>query len=80
MMTSMSPDRLQSYLLRHDFSRWLRDVFRDRSLSQRVWEIEAERWTPDAAAAIVQAIRARYDTAPGACLDDPGPPDAPLNG
>jgi hypothetical protein len=61
-LTTMSPDRLQPYLLRHDFSRWLGGVFRDASLAQHVLRIEAEQHAADAGAAIAQAIRARYDT------------------
>ena len=65
-LTSMPPDRLDPYLLRHDFSRWLGEVFRDRSLAQHVREIETGRVAADAGAAIAQAIRARYDTTPNA--------------
>jgi len=61
-LTSMAPDRLEPYLLRHDFSRWLGGVFRDASLAQHVWKIEAEQRIAGAGAAIAQAIRARYDT------------------
>jgi hydroxymethylpyrimidine pyrophosphatase-like HAD family hydrolase len=61
-LMTISPDRLQPYLRRHDFSRWLAGVFRDGSLAAHVRNIEAEQPVADAGAAIAQAIRARYDT------------------
>ena len=68
IVSSMPAYQLDGYLARHDFSRWLEDVFRDRTLAVRVRGIEDTRYTIDArdlAAAIAQAIRARYETAPG---------------
>jgi hydroxymethylpyrimidine pyrophosphatase-like HAD family hydrolase len=52
------------YLRRGDFSRWIADVFGDHVLAGELRAIEADyRATrrPDTAAAIVGAIRARYD-------------------
>jgi hypothetical protein len=57
-------DLIASHLKRHDFSRWVHDVFRDRSLAAHLHAIEERAKTdpPRAiAAAIGQAIRARYD-------------------
>ncbi|MEO8681579.1 MAG: HAD hydrolase family protein [Vicinamibacterales bacterium] len=64
ILTTTSPERLRPFLVRHDFSRWLEEVFRDRLLAQRIWNIEEDRPAPEAAAAIAQEIRARYDTEP----------------
>ena len=53
-------------LARHDFSRWLADVFRDHPLAGHVRELERRAATEDArmlAADIAQSIRARYETA-----------------
>lgn len=55
---------LAGHLERHDFSRWLHDVFRDRPLAAHVAVLESragvdeERVVIDA---IVQAVRARYE-------------------
>lgn len=68
IMSSMPADQLDKFLSRHDFSRWLDDVFRDRALAERVRHLEERRSrinARDVAAAIAQAIRARYETAPG---------------
>jgi len=68
IVSSLPADQLGGFLSRHDFSRWLDDVFRDKALAERVREIESRRATinaRDVAAAIAQAIRARYETAPG---------------
>jgi hydroxymethylpyrimidine pyrophosphatase-like HAD family hydrolase len=66
IIAALSEDRLRPYLERHDFSNWLGDVFRDNSLAIHIRQleqrIEKERGT-DIAAGIVQAIRARYETA-----------------
>ena len=58
--------RIEGHLRRHDFSRWLGDVFRDGPLCTRLQAIEQRADTEDArdiAADIAQAIRARYETA-----------------
>ena len=55
---------IQGHLERHDFSRWLAEVFRDRPIAAHVAALEARALQDDArviADAIVQAIRARYD-------------------
>lgn len=55
---------LDPFVQRSDFSRWIRDVFGDHVLAAELRAIEARhRGTPsrDTIAAIVDAIRARYD-------------------
>ena len=66
--------RLEEHLRRHDFSRWIDDVFRDRSLATRLRALEA-RQDGDSEGhhvidAISQAIRARYETAADAADRD----------
>lgn len=58
--------QVEAHLKRHDFSRWLDDVFRDHRLGSHVQMLEKRVGTEDVrdvAADIAQAIRARYDTA-----------------
>ena len=65
MLSALPAERLDGFLARHDFSRWLEEVFRDRALATRVRDLEGRRagdGPRDAAAAIAQAIRARYET------------------
>jgi len=60
---------LSGHLQRHDLSRWIGDVFRDRHLALRIRTLESRLVTDDpadVAQAIAQTIRARYDTS--ACL------------
>ncbi|MCC7033216.1 MAG: HAD family hydrolase [Acidobacteria bacterium] len=65
LLGSQPPAGLQGHLRRHDFSRWIEHVFRDGPLAARVRGIEdwSERddMARDAAEAISQAIRARYE-------------------
>jgi hydroxymethylpyrimidine pyrophosphatase-like HAD family hydrolase len=66
LLAALPPERLHAHLVRHDFSRWLGDVFRDHPLAVHVRELEARTGsedTKDIAAAIAQSIRARYETA-----------------
>ena len=62
------PDReLAPYLRRHDFSRWIEQVFRDCPLATHVRSIENRASTDrarDLADDISQSIRARYEMAP----------------
>jgi haloacid dehalogenase-like hydrolase/uncharacterized protein DUF87 len=56
--------RIRGHSERHDFSRWVRDVFRDGFLAARLHEIEArirEQDPRSVAEALAQAIRARYE-------------------
>ena len=51
---------------RHDFSRWIEEVFRDRPLAAHLRHVEAgvETDNPrDVADSVAQAIRGRYETA-----------------
>lgn len=63
LLATCAPDVLEGHLRRHDFSRWIARVFRDRVLSGKVRAVEDERnrtATPDAAAAIAALIVERY--------------------
>jgi hydroxymethylpyrimidine pyrophosphatase-like HAD family hydrolase len=65
-LTALPVDRIGGHLRRHDFSRWIEGVFRDRSLAADLRSVEDDAG-PDnlraAAEAVAQAIRARYETA-----------------
>jgi hydroxymethylpyrimidine pyrophosphatase-like HAD family hydrolase len=57
---------IHGHLQRHDFSRWIDDVFSDHGLATRIRALEGDASTRDPhdiAADIAQAIRARYETA-----------------
>jgi hydroxymethylpyrimidine pyrophosphatase-like HAD family hydrolase len=63
-LAAESPARLRGHCERHDFSRWVRDVFRDGILAARLHDIEGRARDQDprgVADALAQAIRARYD-------------------
>jgi hypothetical protein len=65
LLSELPSERLAGHLLRHDLSRWIGDVFRDRPLALRIRTLEARISCDDAhnvAGAIAQAIRARYET------------------
>jgi hypothetical protein len=67
ILAALPDEQILGHLTRHDFSRWLNDVFRDHGLAQRVSVLEAAAGTRDPrdiAADVAQSIRARYDTAP----------------
>ena len=58
---------LQGHLERHDFSRWIADVFRDAALAARIRGFESRvdgEGAGDVAGTIGQAIRARYERIP----------------
>jgi hypothetical protein len=64
LLSAFPPERIKSHLLRHDFSRWLADVFRDHPLAGHVRDLERRAASEDArvlAADIAQSIRARYE-------------------
>jgi len=66
LLVALPADRLTGHLRRHDFSRWIEDVFRDRSLGAHLRKVEngVETDDPrDVADDVAQAIRARYETA-----------------
>jgi hydroxymethylpyrimidine pyrophosphatase-like HAD family hydrolase len=59
-------EAIGGHMRRHDFSRWINDVFRDGGLATRVHGLESHASaTPPRAVAesIAQAVRARYETA-----------------
>ncbi len=63
-LEQMSADTLEPFIQRGDFSRWIKDVFGDHALAVDLKAIESRhRGRRDAAtgAALVDAIRARYD-------------------
>jgi hypothetical protein len=69
LLPILSAPALAGHLRRHDFSRWLNDVFRDRQLALRVRSLEQRIVTDEAsevARALGQAIRARYELAASA--------------
>ena len=64
--------RVRGHAERHDFSRWVRDVFRDGVLAARVHDVESRIHGEDArgvADAIAQAIRARYEFATSTAVE-----------
>jgi len=65
LLVALPPAQIDAHLGRHDFSRWLDDVFRDSPLAAHVHTIEGrvgKEEARDVAADIAQAIRARYET------------------
>jgi len=65
LLAALPSAQIQAHLQRHDFSRWLRDVFRDNPLGTHVRGLEDRAATEDAkdiATDIAQSIRARYET------------------
>jgi hydroxymethylpyrimidine pyrophosphatase-like HAD family hydrolase len=65
LLSQVPPGILSGHLQRHDLSRWIGDVFRDRHLALRIRTLESRLVTDepgDVARAIAQTIRARYDT------------------
>jgi hypothetical protein len=66
LLAVLPAEPLAEHRKRHDFARWLDDVFRDHGLGAHVRELEMEvdvRDACDIAADVAQAIRARYETA-----------------
>ena len=64
LLATESAARLRGHCERHDFSRWVRDVFRDGLLAARLHDIEGRIRDQDprgVADALAQAIRARYE-------------------
>jgi hypothetical protein len=61
---SVPPASLSGYLRRHDFSRWMADVFGDHALAGLLQRLEgryAAGEIDEAALAIADAVRSRYD-------------------
>jgi hypothetical protein len=68
LLLTLPGDLAEGHVRRHDFSRWLDDVFRDHPLAAHVRGIEARVQTDgirEIVEAIAQAIRARYELASG---------------
>ena len=66
LLAALPAEQILAHLARHDFSRWLEEVFRDHALGERVRTLETQGGAAnarDTAADIAQAIRARYETA-----------------
>jgi hydroxymethylpyrimidine pyrophosphatase-like HAD family hydrolase len=66
LLESLPTASIEGHLARHDFSRWIGDVFRDQPLAVHIHAVESREGSEDVgdiAADIAQAIRARYDTA-----------------
>lgn len=64
LVAALSADRLAGHMRRHDFSRWIEDVFRDRPLAAHLRKVEGTvdgDNARDVADAIAQAVRARYE-------------------
>jgi hypothetical protein len=79
MLAVLPAEQIQGHLQRHDFSRWLVDVFRDRGLGTRVYTLEASagvQGASDIAADVAQAIRARYETVTPPAHEGSVPDDA----
>lgn len=59
-----APAVIDGHMRRHDFSRWIADVFGDYPLSKTLCQIEDDRRAnrlPDASSSLLQAIRSRYE-------------------
>lgn len=66
LLATFPADHVAGHLRRHDFSRWIDDVFRDHLFAAHLRKVEGRVESDDVrevAEAIGQAIRARYDTA-----------------
>lgn len=65
LLAMLPAERLAGHMHRHDFSRWIDDVFRDHPLAVRLRTVE-DRLTSDTprdvADGVAHAIRARYET------------------
>ena len=71
LLATLPAERLAEHAKRHDFSRWIEGVFRDRPLAAHLRGVESRLADDDPrelADAIGQAVRARYETA----LEMPG--------
>jgi len=60
------PERIQGHIRRGDLSTWVREVFRDTSLADRIREFEERHGLgglPDFNGAVIHAIQERYEVA-----------------
>jgi hydroxymethylpyrimidine pyrophosphatase-like HAD family hydrolase len=74
LLATLPADEIAAHLARHDFSRWIEDVFRDGRLAAHVRDVEDRTDGEEARAsldAIAQAVRARYET-----TAEPEPPSS----
>jgi hypothetical protein len=65
LLLALPSSIVEGHIRRHDFSRWIADVFRDRQLAWRTRRTESRIVTDEVsevAGAIAQMIRARYET------------------
>jgi hypothetical protein len=63
-LESVPPASLSGYLRRHDFSRWMADVFGDHALAGILQQLEARyaaAGCEEVARGIADAVRGRYD-------------------
>ena len=63
LLGSCAGDVVAAHLRRHDFSRWIANVYRDRTLAAQVFALErdhAARQTDDATTALAKLISDRY--------------------
>jgi hydroxymethylpyrimidine pyrophosphatase-like HAD family hydrolase len=66
LLLALPNEAISGHLRRHDFSRWINDVFRDGNLATRLFGLETRLSTDKphtVAESIAQTIRARYETA-----------------
>ena len=66
LLVTLPSGQIEGHLRRHDFSRWIDDVFRDHPLAAHLRRREAQVHTDEpreVAEGIAQAIRARYEAA-----------------
>lgn len=64
LLEAVGPRAIDGHLRRHDFSRWIADVFGDYPLAETVRGLEREHGSgdrPDPTDVIAQAIRSRYE-------------------
>ena len=72
LIAALPADALDPHLRRHDFSRWIADVFRDGSLAARIRGVETRiesETAAELAGTIGQTIRARYERIPSSISD-----------
>jgi hypothetical protein len=65
LLAALPSDHVAGHLRRHDFSRWIDEIFRDHALAAHLRTVEERVESDDArdvADAVGQAIRARYET------------------
>lgn len=74
-LTALPEETLDPYIRRHDFSRWIHEVFGDRALGDDLRGIENRHefpWQVDTVAELIDAVRGRYDLTDDADSGVPG--------